>query len=752
MDKAYDHKLVEEKIYQMWIENGYFNPDNLPLTKNTEPFSIVLPPPNVTGALHMGHAFEDTLQDIIIRYQRMQGKKVLWLPGTDHAAIATQAKFEKDLHAKEKKSRHDFSRQEFFTMIQEFALSNQSMILSQLRKLGLSLDWSRLAFTLDEKREKAVRTAFKKMYDVGLIYRGDRIVNWDPKSQTTVADDEIEYVEQKDSFYYFQYGPFVIGTVRPETKFGDKYVVMHPDDKRYKQYKHGEKLEVEWINGVITATVIKDYIVDMQMGSGVMTITPAHSEVDFEIAKRHGLDIEQVINDRGILLPIAGEFAGVHIKKARPLIVEKLKGKGLVVKVDNNYVHNVATNYRGGGIIEPQIKRQWFVDVNKEFVIEKSNITGISSGSKITLKKLMTQAVKKGAIKIFPERFEKTYFHWIDNLRDWCISRQIIYGHQVPVWYRNKEMYVGIEAPEGKGWEQDSDTLDTWFSSGLWTFSTLGWPDQTKDFKIFHPTSVIMPGYEILFFWVARMILMSGFLLGDIPFHKVFLHGIVRDKLGRKFSKSLNNGVDPLEMIEKYGTDALRFALVFGAAAGNDVMFDEQKIQGMKHFVNKLWNMARFIEMKCVSDQRVIARSPARRDDEVIPAESRKSNGIASPFDKSFDHELRPNRLRVRNDVDKQWLKKTQGLISEITKYLESYQFNLGAERLYEFAWHEFADKYIEDVKNRIDENSSMVLSFLFLVQLKLLHPFMPFVTEEIYQRLYPQEASKKPLIISTWP
>lgn len=717
MDKTYDHKKVEEKIYEMWEQGRYFKPD---MNGEGEPFSIILPPPNVTGVLHMGHAFEDTLQDIVIRFQRMKGKKTLWVPGTDHAAIATQSKFEKELHVKEKKSRHEFSREEFFTMVQEFALSNQSAILGQLHKLGLSLDWSRLAFTLDEKREKAVRTAFKKMYDAGLIYRGHRIVNWDPSSQTTVADDEIEYVEQKDSFYYFKYGPFTIGTVRPETKFGDKYVVMNPEDDRYKEYKHGDTIHLEWINGPITATIIKDHAVNMEIGSGVMTITPAHSEIDFEIAKRHNLDIEQVINDRGLLLPIAGEFSGSHIKKARPLIVEKLKQKGLLTKIDADYTHSVAMNYRGGGIIEPQIKQQWFVDVNHEFILEHSNIASIPTGSKTTLKKIMAKTVQSGVITIFPEHFEKIYFHWIDNLRDWCISRQIIYGHRIPVWYRDKEIYVGVTAPDGEGWEQDQDTLDTWFSSGLWTFSTLGWPDKTEELKTFHPTSVIMPGYEILFFWVARMILMSGFLLGDIPFHKVFLHGIVRDKLGRKFSKSLNNGVDPLEMIEKYGTDALRFSIVFGAAAGNDVMFDEQRVQGMKHFVNKLWNMARFLEMKKPEGMEKLEQIPLHQ-----------LGGFAT------------------SQTEKDMIVEVKGFVTEITDYLEKYQFNLAAERLYEFAWHTYADKYIEDVKNRMDENSYTVLANIYITLLALLHPFIPFVTEEIYSQMKIEE---KPLVITPWP
>lgn len=709
MEKAYIHKDVEEKLYKLWEERGYFKPEVNPKGK---PFSIILPPPNVTGVLHMGHAFEDTIQDVIIRYHRMKGRKTLWVPGTDHAAIATQAKFEKELYKKEKKSRHDFSRKEFFEMIQEFALSNQSAILSQMHKLGLSLDWSRLAFTLDKQREKAVRTAFKEMYAAGLIYRGNRIVNWDPKAQTTVADDEIEYIEQKDPFYYFQYGPFVIGTVRPETKFGDKYVVMHPKDKRYAKYKHGQKIDLEWINGPITATVIKDEAIEMDKGSGVMTITPAHSGIDFEIAQRHGLDIEPVIDERGILLPIAGEFAGQHIRKARPLIVEKLGQKGLVVKVDTNYSHSIATNYRGGGVIEPQIKRQWFVAVNKPFVLKRSNIPGIKSGAEITLKQLMRKTVDSGAVSIHPERFEKIYFHWIDNLRDWCISRQIIYGHQIPVWYRNgpdakQETYCGIESPQGEGWEQDPDTLDTWFSSGLWTFSTLGWPEKTKDLETFHPTSVMGPGYEILFFWVARMILMSGFLLGEIPFENVYLHGIVRDKQGRKFSKSLNNGVDPLDMTEKYGTDALRMSLIFGAAPGNDVIFDEDKVRGMKFFANKLWNIARFLEMK----------KPEK-------------------FTAGIEPSLEKLSKVAQQETDKAWIAKVAELAKATNRSIDAFRLHDASQELYQFIWHEFADKYIEDVKNRIDDNSYLVASSLYAVLLKLLHPFMPFITEEIYQQM----------------
>src|SRR3989338_6471225 len=445
--KPYNSKENEPQILELWEKSGFANPDTCiekgVTAADAESYSIVLPPPNVTGTLHMGHAAMLAIQDILIRYHRMRGEKTLWLPGTDHAAIATQSVVEKNLLKTEKKTRHDLGRDEFLKRVEEFAQSSHDTIVGQVRAMGASVDWSREAYTLDEARNLAVRTAFKNMYDARLIYRGDRIVNWDPKSQTTVADDEIEYVEQKDPFYHFQYGPFEIGTVRPETKFGDKYVVMHPQDARYKKYEHGQTIDLEWINGPITATVIKDSAVDMAMGSGAMTITPAHSAIDFEIAQRHGLDIEQVIDDRGILLPIAGEFAGQHIKKARPMIVEKLKAKGLIVKVEENYVHNVATNERGGGIIEPQIKRQWFVSVGKT--------VKFPYGRETTLKERKHEAVASGAIKIMPERFEKIYSHWIVNLRDWCISRQIWFGHRIPAYFKGDEIYVGRTPPEGEG-------------------------------------------------------------------------------------------------------------------------------------------------------------------------------------------------------------------------------------------------------------------------------------------------------------
>jgi valyl-tRNA synthetase len=722
MDKIYNHKDVEDKIYEIWEKKGYFKPEVNPEGK---PFSIVLPPPNVTGTLHIGHALMLVIEDVLVRYHRMKGDKTLWLPGTDHAAIATQAKVESELYKKENKTRYDLGREEFLKRVEDFAQKSHDTIVRQIKKMGASVDWSREAYTLDEERNLAVRTAFKKMYDDGLIYRGETIINWDPKLHTTVSDDEIAWVDETTSFYYLKYGPFVIGTSRPETKFGDKYVVMHPDDKRYQNYRHGQKIQVKWINGPVTATILKDETIDMDFGTGVMTITPWHDKTDYEIAKRHNLDFEQVIDFKGKLLPIADEFAGIHIKKARPLIIEKLQKKGLVEKIQENYTHRIATNYRGGGVIEPQILKQWMVDVNREFMLKHSEITGIPSGSVVTLKGLMKQVVESGQINITPPHFVKTYYHWIDNLRDWCISRQIWYGHRIPVWYKKDEMYVGVNEPEGEGWEQESDTLDTWFSSGLWTFSTLGWPKKTKDLQEFHPTNIMETGYDILFFWVARMILMSTYHTGQIPFRQVLLHGLVRDADRQKMSKSKGNVIDPLEWSEKYGTDALRIALIFSTAAGNDIPMTEEKVRGMKFFANKLWNIARFINMK---------------NEEL---------GI-----KNHEHKNLEELLKFAiHENDKEIIKKIQALSQSTNKNIETFQLHSAAQDLYHFAWHEFADKYIEDVKNRIDKNSSLILNSLFLTQLKLLHPFMPFITEEIYQKLFnTRNQPNKSIMIEKWP
>lgn len=684
--KPYSPIDTESKMYSIWEESGYFNPDNDP---SKETFSMVLPPPNVTGTLHLGHAVTVAIEDALIRYQRMSGKRTLWIPGTDSAAIATESKVERELIKKEDKNRHDLGREAFLELVNKFALESQSTILNQLRSMGASLDWSRLAFTLDDKRRLAVNTAFKTMYETGLIYRGERIVNWDPKGQTTIADDEVVHKEEKSKFYYLKYGPFIIGTARPETKFGDKYVVMHPSDERYNKYNHGDKLTVEWINGPIEATIIKDERIDPEFGTGVMTITPAHSLVDFEIAETHKLEKEKIIDKYGKLLPIAGEFAGQKITVAREQIIEKLKAKGLVDKIDENYVHNVATAERSGGIVEPQIMKQWFINVNKP-----------TSRDGKTLKELMRGPVERGEIKIIPDYYDKTYFHWIDNLRDWCISRQIWYGHRIPVWYKGEEIYVGDSAPKGDDWEQDPDTLDTWFSSGLWTFSTLGWPEKTKDLESYHPTDVLETGYDILFFWVARMILLSTFLLGEIPFRTVYLHGLVRDESRRKMSKSLGNIIDPLDMIKKYGTDALRMALIFNAAPGTDSVLSEAKIKGMKNFANKLWNITRFV------------------------------------IDKDKTGELKDDLVTEFN-----------ALVKEATLDLESFRLHLAAEKIYHYVWHRFADEIIEESKGK--EGYGATLHYILENSLKLLHPFMPFITEKIWQEI---KDGQSILMVEPWP
>ncbi len=706
--KPYNPVEREPAMLELWEKSGYANPDvcvEKGVTKpDAEAYSIVLPPPNVTGTLHMGHAAMLAIEDILIRYHRMRGYKTLWVPGTDSAAIATQSKVETDIYKTEKKTRHDLGREELMKRIDTFTDESKATIINQTKKMGSSLDWSRYAYTMDEKRYAAVMEAFVRMYDAGLIYRGDRIVNWDPKLQTTVSDDEIEYVEQKDPFYHFKYGPFDIGTVRPETKFGDKYVVMHPDDERYKEYKHGQTIDLEWINGPITATIIKDKAADMEFGSGAMTITPSHSAIDFEIAQRHGLDIERVIDDRGILLDIAGEFKGQHIKKARAAIVEKLQKKGLISKIDEGYVHNVSTNSRGGGIIEPQIKLQWFIAVNKS--------VKFPHGKTMTLKEWMRSAVESGEVKIMPEHFQKIYYHWIDNLRDWCISRQIWFGHRIPVWYKGDELKVGVESP-GAGWEQDPDTLDTWFSSGLWTFSTLGWPDQTPDLRTYHPTTVLETGYDILFFWVARMVLMSGFLLGMVPFRNVYLHGLVRDGQGRKMSKSLGNIIDPLTMIEKYGADAARLSLIVGASMGNDLRLSEDRVRGYKHFANKIWNVARFV--------------------------------------------LEYPEQGEMNDGCKALVAEAQKIAAEVSADIDKFRLDLAADKVYHFVWDRFAAEILEQSKpilkgedSAARQSRAAALHEILMISLKLLHPFMPFVTESIWQQLPKKESDL--LMVAKWP
>lgn len=718
LPKVYDPTAVEDRIYEMWEESGVFiaNRDS-----GKDTFTISMPPPNATGQLHLGHAVMLALEDIFIRYQRMQGKEALWVPGTDHAAIATENVVIRKLQKEGVKNpREELGREKVIEEIKKFVVNSRDTIRSQVKKMGSSCDWSRERYTMDASLNRCVNEVFKKMYEDDLIYRGHRIVNWDPNLQTNVSDDEVEYKEKKDPFYTFQYGPFQIGTVRPETKFGDKYVVMHPDDKRYKEYKHGDTFECEWITGKITATVIKDDSVDPEMGTGVMTITPWHSHVDFEIAERHNLDKQQIIGFDGKLLDCAGEFAGMNIEKARPKIVELLEKKGLLVKTDENYVHTVATNSRGKGVIEPQIREQWFIDVNKEVVSWK--------GKKMSLKQVMQSVVRDGDIKIIPERFDKTYFHWIDNLRDWCISRQIWWGHRIPVWYKGDEVYCGAQAPEGDGWQQDSDTLDTWFSSALWTWSTLVDPEKTEDFSLnlkqileqspdyqhFHPTQVMETGYDILFFWVARMILMTTYATGQVPFETVYLHGLIRTRDGSKMSKSHpETMIDPLDIIPKYGADALRMSMIVGQSPGNDQKLFEEKIAGYRNFVNKLWNASRFVLMQ-LEDAKIDAT-------------------------KVNSEQLTVNSLSL---ADKALLSALQDVITDVTKGLDEYRLSEVGERLYSFTWDYFCDWYLELSKGDSTSprlrgagvNHAVLIHTLRTV-LQLLHPYCPFVTEELWSQ-----------------
>lgn len=747
--KPYSPQDTEQTIYQRWEQSGFFNPDTCiakGITKaDAEAFSIVLPPPNVTGTLHAGHASMLVIEDIMVRHARMQGKKTLWVPGTDHAAIATQSKVEGILYKEEKKRRHDYPREEFLNKVRDFAQASHDTIVSQVRRVGSSVDWSREAFTLDEARTLAVRTAFKKMYEDGLIYRGYRIVNWDPKGQTTISDDEIVYEERKAILYTFRYSkdfPIAIATTRPETKLGDVGIAVHPEDTRYAQYI-GKTFPVSFAGTTLQIKIVADKEVDPTFGTGAVGLTPAHSHTDWEIAGRHNLKRDlSIIDEYGKMRPSAGElFAGKKVAEAREAVVAWLKENQLVEK-EEEISQNISTAERTGGIVEPMPKLQWFIDVNKEFIIPHSDISGISSGSKTSLKSLMIACVKNGQTNIIPERFEKVYFHWIENLRDWCISRQIWYGHQIPVWYKTDaagktEIYCDITAPMGDGWKQDEDTLDTWFSSGLWTFSTLGWPAKTKDLLTYHPTSVLETGYDILFFWVARMVLMTTYLLGTSPFKTVYLHGLVRDAKGQKMSKSLGNIIDPVTMIEKYGADALRLSLIIGTGPGNDSKLSEDKIRGYKNFANKLWNISRF----------------------VLESTSGLGTTTAFTYDPAFS---------AWSEADKALITERSALIAEITKEMDEYKFYLVAEKLYHYIWHHFADVILEDSKailgsaapnaaptttSTADKASrAQFLLHTHRTILKAMHPFIPFVTEEIWS-LLPKAASEQTLLmVEKWP
>ncbi len=707
LQKPYDHTAMETTIYEDWEKSGYFNPDNLPeeLVKKDEDgkeqtYTIVMPPPNANGSLHAGHGLFVTIQDITMRYHRMQGKRALWLPGADHAGFETQVVYEKVLE-KEGRSRFDMDRDELYKEILAFTLSNKSFMEGQIRQLGASCDWSRALFTLDERVVKTVYDTFRKLDEDKLLYRGKRIVNWCSKHQTSLSNLETEHVSKKDPFYYFKYGPFTIGTVRPETKFGDKYVVMHPDDARYSAYTHGQKINVEWINGEIEATIIKDVASNPEIGSGVMTITPWHSGVDFEIAKRHGLDIEQVIDERGKLLPIAAEFAGMTIKDARAKIVEKLSSKGLVEKIDENYTHEVPVCYKCEREIEPQVKSQWFIN----------------------MKPLAEEALKAVAdkrVNILTEQHEKIFNNWLNDIQDWNISRQIVWGISIPAKLCNScdSGYVDIENKlttcEACGGElvKDTDTFDTWFSSGQWPLATLGYPD-SADFKKYYPTSLMETGADILFFWVARMVMLGLYRTGDVPFKNVYLHGLVRDGKGKKMSKSKGNVVSPLEISTKYGTDAMRMGLVVGNTPGTDMNLDEQKINGYKKFANKIWNATRFV-MENVEDV--------------------------------TEGEL--------NATDTELYGVWRAKLADITLDLESYRYHLASEKIYDYFWKTFCDEIIETHKARInndDEKPSAqrLLKKILREMIITLHPFMPFITETLWQLI--KEESDDILLVTKW-
>jgi valyl-tRNA synthetase len=724
--RPYEPTETEDRIYKNWEDSGFFNPDICVekgvVDKNAETFSMVLPPPNVTGQLHVGHAVMLAIEDIMVRFNRMQGKRTLWIPGTDHAAIATQSKVEKIL-SKDNIRRQDLGREAFLEKVNKFAQESQDIILKQTRKMGASIDWSRLAFTLDETRGKAVFTAFQRMHDIGLIFQKERLVNWDPKGQTVISDDEVVHEERQGKMYTFKYShdfPFTIATTRPETKLGDTGVAVHPDDTRYQQYI-GQEFTCNFAGEEITLKVVADEAVDPEFGTGAVGVTPAHSMTDWEIAERTGLPMKQVINEYAKMMVGMDGVANEKTTVAREAVVAWLKEQDLMVK-EEDITQNISTAERTGGVIEPLPKMQWWIDTEKKIKIPHSNLDGIDSEKEYSLKEVMLQVVQSGQIEILPSRFEKVYYHWIENLRPWNISRQIWYGHRIPVWYKNGAYNVSETSP-GEGWVQDEDTLDTWFSSGLWTFSTLGWPENTKDFQDFHPTSILETGYDIIFFWVARMILMSTALLGDVPFKTVYLHGLVRDEKGRKISKSLGNNIDPLELIEKYGADALRMALIVGTAPGQDSKLGEDKTKAYKKFANKLWNISRFI-LENTAD-----------------------------FNEST--------FSTFSQADTKLLATQSELLNEITLEMSEHKFYLVADKLYHYIWHDIADHVLEESKIIFESDTSedIISRKKFLLEtlrfsLKTLHPFMPYITEEIWSMLpqYKEDDTKGLLMVQSWP
>ena len=712
--KTYDPKQMEDRIYNTWVDKGYFHAE---VDHSKTPFTIVIPPPNITGQLHMGHALDNTMQDILIRYKRMQGYNALWQPGTDHASIATEVKIIETLK-KEGIDKNDLGREKFLERAWEWKKEYGGRIINQLKKLGSSCDWERERFTMDEGCNKAVTEVFVKMHEKGWIYKGSRIINWCPVCNTSISDAEVEYEEQAGHFWHIKY-PLVdengkpsetefltFATTRPETMLGDTAVAVNPKDERY-TYLHGRQVWLPLVNKAIP--IVEDDYVDMEFGTGVVKITPAHDPNDFEVGKRHNLPEINIMNDDATINKNGGKYAGMDRYEAREAIVKDLDELGLLVKIED-YTHNVGTHDRCKTTIEPLIKAQWFVKMDE-------------------LIKPAVKAVKDGEIKLIPPRMEKTYFNWTDNIRDWCISRQLWWGHRIPAYTCDEcgEIVVSKEMPKAcpkcghTHLTQDPDTLDTWFSSALWPFSTLGWPDKTEDLDYFYPTDVLVTGYDIIFFWVIRMIFSGYEQMGEKPFKTVLFHGLVRDDQGRKMSKSLGNGIDPLEIIDKYGADALRLTLITGNAPGNDMRFYMSRVEASRNFANKVWNASRFIMMNM------------------------EGKTITEPETKDLE------------PVDKWIISKLNTVIKDVTENMDKFELGIAVQKVYDFIWDEFCDWYIEMVKPRLynsDNAASMnaalwTLKSVLIDALKLLHPYMPFITEEIFTSLQSEEDS---IMISSWP
>ncbi|MDD6614732.1 MAG: valine--tRNA ligase [Lachnospiraceae bacterium] len=707
--KTYDPKGIEDRIYQKWLDKKYFHAEVNP---DKKPFTIVIPPPNVTGQLHMGHALDETMQDILIRYKRMQGYETLWQPGTDHAAIATEVKVINRLK-EQGIDKDEIGREEFLKHAWAWKEEYGGKIINQLKKLGASADWDRERFTMDEGCSKAVQEVFIRLYEKGYIYKGSRIINWCPVCQTSISDAEVEHEDQDGFFWHINYpivgeeGKYVeIATTRPETLLGDTAVAVNPEDERY-QHLIGKMLKLPLTDREIP--VIADEYVDKEFGTGCVKITPAHDPNDFEVGKRHNLPEINIMNDDATINELGGKYAGMDRYEARKAMVEDLKELGLLVKVVPHN-HSVGTHDRCGTTVEPMIKPQWFVKMDE-------------------LAKPAIEAVKNGSLTFVPERFDKTYLHWLENIRDWCISRQLWWGHRIPAYYCDEcgETVVAGEMPKVcpkcgcTHFKQDEDTLDTWFSSALWPFSTLGWPDKTPEMDYFYPTDVLVTGYDIIFFWVIRMVFSGIEQTGKVPFHHVLIHGLVRDSQGRKMSKSLGNGIDPLEIIDQYGADALRLTLMTGNAPGNDMRFYMERVEASRNFANKVWNASRFIMMNLEK-----AEVPAEID------------------------------LSTLTGADKWILSKVNTLAKVVTENLDKYELGIAVQKVYDFIWEEFCDWYIEMVKPRLynDEDTTKsaalwTLKTVLTNALKMLHPYMPFITEEIFCTLHPEEAS---IMISSWP